>query len=281
MSLTRRSATASAVIALSATLFGLQSAHADQLDDVKKKGELVVGVLGTDEPNSFIDAKTREFVGYEVDLAKALAAKLGVKLKLKQLAVAARIPELQQGHVDLLAASLTHTKEREAVIDFSLTTFVTGQKVMVKKTSGITAVPQLAGKKVVTVKGGTQEPNIRKAVPQVDVVTFETGPQAFQALQQGKGLALVNDEVSLLDQFAKLGPLQPQYQILDQNLSVEPLAIGIKKGEAKLKAQVDGLLRELEKSGEAEKLFNKWYGPESKLKFPRRTFKIDSDKVEG
>lgn len=279
MSLTRRSATA--LIALSATLFGLQSAHADQLDDVKKKGELVVGVLGTDEPNSFIDAKTREFVGYEVDLAKALAAKLGVKLKLKQLAVAARIPELQQGHVDLLAASLTHTKEREAVIDFSLTTFVTGQKVMVKKASGITAVPQLAGKKVVTVKGGTQEPNIRKAVPNVDVVTFETGPQAFQALQQGKGLALVNDEVSLLDQFAKLGPLQAQYQILDQNLSIEPLAIGIKKGEAKLKAQVDGLLRELEKSGEAEKLFNKWYGPESKLKFPRRTFKIESDKVEG
>lgn len=281
MSLTRRSATASAVIALSATLFGLQSAHADQLDDVKKKGELVVGVLGTDEPNSFIDPKTREFVGYEVDLAKALAAKLGVKLKLKQLAVAARIPELQQGHVDLLAASLTHTKEREAVIDFSLTTFVTGQKVLVKKTSGITTVPQLAGKKVVTVKGGTQEPNIRKAVPNVDVVTFETGPQAFQALQQGKGLAFVNDEVSLLDQFAKLGAAQAQYQILDQNLSVEPLAIGIKKGETKLKAQVDGLLRELEKNGEAEKLFNKWYGPETKLKFPRRTFKIDSDKVEG
>ncbi len=279
MSTTRRHA--AALLALSAMLFSLQATHADQLDDVKKKGELVVGVLGTDEPNSFIDAKTREFVGYEVDLAKALAAKLGVKLKLKQLAVAARIPELQQGHVDLLAASLTHTKEREAVIDFSLTTFITGQKVMVKKASGITAVPQLAGKKVVTVKGGTQEPNIRKAVPNVDVVTFETGPQAFQALQQGKGLALVNDEVSLLDQFAKLGPLQAQYQILDQNLSVEPLAIGIKKGEAKLKAQVDGLLRELERSGEAEKLFNKWYGPESKLKFPRRTFKIDSDKVEG
>jgi len=281
MSLTRRTATASALLAVSASLFGVQVARADQLDDVKKKGEIVVGVLGTDEPNSFIDAKTREFVGYEVDLAKALAAKLGVKLRLKQLAVAARIPELQQGHVDLLAASLTHTKEREAVIEFSLTTFVTGQKVMVKKTSGITAVPQLAGKKVVTVKGGTQEPNIRKAVPNVDVVTFETGPQAFQALQQGKGLALVNDEVSLLDQFAKLGPLQAQYQILDQNLSVEPLAIGIKKGETRLKAQVDGLLRELEKSGEAERLFNKWYGPDTKLKFPRRTFKIDSDKVEG
>jgi len=258
-----------------------QAAHADQLDDIKKKGELVVGVLGTDEPNSFIDAKTREIIGYEVDLARAIAARLGVKLQIKQLAVAARIPELQQGHVDLLAASLTHNKEREAVIDFSLTTFVTGQKVLVKADSGIQNVAALAGKKVVTIKGGTQEPNIRKAVPNVDVVTFETGPQAFQALQQGKGVAFVNDEVSLLDQHAKLGADKAKYRILEQNISVEPLAIGIKKGEKRLKAEVDGALAGLEKSGEADKLFVKWYGPETRLKFPKRTFKIDSDKVES
>ena len=266
---------------IAAGLFAVQLAHADQLDDIKKKGELVVGVLGTDEPNSYIDPKTREIIGYEVDLARAIAAKIGVKLQIKQLAVAARIPELQQGHVDLLAASLTHNKEREAVIDFSLTTFVTGQKVLVKADSGIQNLAALTGKKVVTIKGGTQEPNIRKAVPQVDVVTFDTGPQAFQALQQGKGVAFVNDEVSLLDQHAKLGAAQKQYRILDQNISVEPLAIGIKKGEKRLKEQVDGALRDLEKAGEADKLFVKWYGPDTRLKFPKRTFKIDSDKVES
>lgn len=270
-----------ALTALGLSFFALHAAHADQLDDIKKKGELVVGVLGTDEPNSFIDAKTREIIGYEVDLARAIAAKLGVKLQIKQLAVAARIPELQQGHVDLLAASLTHNKEREAVIDFSLTTFVTGQKVLVKADSGIANLQQLTGKKVVTIKGGTQEPNIRKAVPQVDVVTFETGPQAFQALQQGKGVAFVNDEVSLLDQHAKLGAAKDKYRILDQNISVEPLAIGIRKGEKRLKSEVDGALAGLEKSGEADKLFQKWYGPETRLKFPKRTFKIDSDKVES
>jgi polar amino acid transport system substrate-binding protein len=106
-----------AVLALVVFVGG--TAHADQLADIKKKGELVVGVLGTDEPNSFIDPKTREIVGYDVDLAKAIAGKLGVKLTLKQLAVAARVPELEQGRVDLLAASLTHNKEREAKIDFS------------------------------------------------------------------------------------------------------------------------------------------------------------------
>lgn len=282
MSLSRRTVSITTLAAVSAALLGLSSpARADQLDEIKKKGELVVGVLGTDEPNSFIDPKSREIIGYEVDLAQVVAKKLGVRLKLKQLAVAARIPELQQGHVDVLAASLTHNKERESVIDFSLTTFVTGQKVLVKKNSGIQAVAELSGKKVVTVKGGTQEPNIRKAVGTVEVVTFETGPQAFQALQQGKGIAFVNDEVSLLDQFAKLGAAQAQYQILPQNISTEPLALGLKKGEARLKAQVDEALRELEKSGEAETLFFKWYGPNTRLKFPSRGFKIDSDKVES
>ena len=67
-------------------------AHADQVADIQKKGELVVGVLGTDEPNSFIDPKTRELVGYDVDLGKAVAQKIGVKPVFKQLTVAARIP---------------------------------------------------------------------------------------------------------------------------------------------------------------------------------------------
>lgn len=269
--------------ALTAGLIALTAlaAHADQLADIKKKGELVFGVLGTDEPNSFVDPKTRDFIGYEVDLARAIAAKIGVKPVFKQVAVAARIPELQQGGVDILAASLTHNKERESQVDFSLTHFVTGQKVLVKKSSGIKDVPELAGKKVVTVKGGTQEPNIRKAVPTADVVTFETTQQAFQALQQGKGIAFVNDEVSLLSDYAKLGNAKKDYLILPQNLSVEPLAFGIRKGETALKAAVDDTLRGLEKNGDAEKAFVKWYGPNSNLKFEKRTFKIDSDKIAG
>ncbi len=254
-------------------------ARADQLDDVRKKGELVVGVLGTDEPNSFIDPKTRDIVGYEVDIAAAIAKKIGVKMVLKQLAVAARIPELQQGRVDILAASLTHNVERESQVDFSLTTFVTGQLVMVRASSGITQLSQLAGKKVLTVKGGTQEPNIRKAVPGVEVVTFETALQAFLALQQGKGIAYVNDEISLLSNYAKLGAAKKDYTILAQSISVEPLALGLKKGEKGMKAAVDSALRELEASGEAEKMFMKWFGPTSKLQFEKRSFKINSDKL--
>ncbi|MBT3065596.1 transporter substrate-binding domain-containing protein [Rhodoferax sp. U11-2br] len=258
------------------------SANADQLADIKKKGEIVFGVLGIDEPNSFVDPKTREFIGYEIDLATDVAKALGVKPVFKQLAVAARIPELQQGHVDVLAASLTHNKERESQVDFALTHFVTGSKVLVKKSSGIKNVSELAGKKALTVKGGTQGPNLLKVVPTAEIVTFESTQQAFQALQQGKGTAYINDEVSLLADFAKLGDKSKDYQILPQNLNVEPLAFGIKKGETAVKAAVDDALRGLEKSGEANKVFLKWYGPDSKLKlFPKRDFKIDSDKIEG
>ncbi|MDR6857212.1 ABC transporter substrate-binding protein [Variovorax guangxiensis] len=271
---------AAAAFAAAALLAGT-TVHADQLDDIKKKGQLVVGVLGTDEPATFIDPKTREIIGYEVDLVNAIAKKIGVKPVLKQIAVAARIPELQQGHVDLVAAGLTHNKEREPQIDFSLTTFVTGQKAIVKKDSGITDVPQLAGKKVLTIRGGTQEPNIKKAVPGAEVVTFDTSQQAFQALQQGKGVGYVDDEAALLNSYAKLGPQKAQYVVLKQNLSTEALAIGIKKGESGLKKVVDDTLRELEKSGEAEKIFFKWYGPKTKSGFETRSFKIETDKIDS
>lgn len=263
------------------TLAFTQVAQADQLASIKAKGELVCGTLGTDEPNSFIDARSRELVGYEVDLCRAIAKSLGVKAVVKQLAVAARIPELQQGRVDILTASLTHNKEREALVDFSLSTFYTGQRVLVKKSSNITTVAGLAGKKVLTVKGGTQEPNIRKAVPGVDVVTFETAGQAYLGLQQGKGVGYVDDEVSLLNNYAKLGAAQKDYIVLPQNISQEVFAFGIHKGEKGLKTAVDNVLRGLEKSGEAEQLFFKWYGPTSNVKFQKRTFKIESDKIDA
>lgn len=254
-------------------------ALADQLADIRHKGTLVCGVLGTDEPSSFVDPQTRTIIGYDVDLCRVVARKIGVLAVLQQIAVAARIPELQQGRVDILAATLTHTKAREAVIDFSLTTLVTGQKAMVRRDSGITQLAQLAGKKVVTVKGGTQEANIRKAVPNIEVVTFETAPQALVALEQRKAAGFINDEISLLEAYGKLGAAQAEYVILPQSFSTEEIALGLRKDEPALKAIVDEALRELEASGEAQKLFFKWFGPGTRLDIRARGFKIDSDRI--
>src|SRR4051812_24963106 len=100
------------VVIASLTLAAAGLAQADQLADIKQKGTLVCGTLGIAEPFSFTNAQTREVQGYDVDFCKVLAKSLGVKLELKLVAVPARIQELQQGRVDVLAANLGYTPER-------------------------------------------------------------------------------------------------------------------------------------------------------------------------
>ena len=253
--------------------------HADQLADIKQKGEIVIGVRVA-EPNSFVDPKTGEMAGYEVDIAKAVAMALGVKHVFKPLASAARIPQLQQGNVDILAASLTHNRQREAQVDFSLTMLVTGQRVLIRTPSDVKDLPDLAGKKVLAVKGGTEEFNLRKLVPNVDIVNVDTIPQAVMALQHGEGLGYVADEGSLANDYAEFGGGRKDYAILPTNVSTEPLALGIRKGETGVKAAVDDTLRALEKSGEAEKIFLKWYGPGTKANLEKRSFKIKTDQID-
>ena len=90
---------------------------------------------------------------------------------------------------------------------------------------------------------------------------------------------LFRSEASIVNDFAKLGPARKDYVVLPTSISVEPLALGLRKNEPALKAVVDDTLRELESSGNAEKLFVKWYGPSTKLQFDKRSFKIDSDKI--
>lgn len=267
-----------ATVIAGAAMLG-SAVHADQLDDIKKKGELVVGVLGTDEPNSYVDPKTRELVGYEVDLGRAVAQKLGVKPVFKQITLAARIPELQQGHIDLLAASLTHNKEREAQIDFSVTTYVTSQQVMVKASSPVKDVPELAGKRVATAKGSSMEVNIRKAVPTVNVISFDTSPQALIAMQQGKAVAFVNEDMSLARALVEMGSQRKDYRLLPSTISTESIALGIKKGEAGFKKAVDDTLRELEANGKAQALYEQYFGSKSALKMGARRFKMESDQI--
>jgi len=268
------------VATLSALALTAAPASADQIADIKAKGELVCGVLGTDEPFSFVDPGSREIIGYDVDMCNAVAKSLGVKPVLKQISVAARLPELQQGHVDLLAASLTHNKERESQIDFSLSTFITGQKAMVRKDSGITTLAQLDGKKILTVKGSTMETNIAAKIKNATVVSFDNSPQALLALEQGKGVAYVNDETSLVSNLVKLGPAAKDYTLVPQYLSSEHLALGIRKGETGFRNQVNQVLAKMEADGDAQKLFDKWFGPNTKMKFPPRSFKISTDKID-
>jgi polar amino acid transport system substrate-binding protein len=248
---------------------------ADTLDAVKQKGVLVVGVKDSTPPFGYVDQKTRTIVGYDVDMVAAIAKKLGVKLEIKPVTSASRMPQLLEGNIDIIAATMTKTAERAKQIDFSYTYFLTGQKFLVKKGT-VKKLADLNGKKIGTSKGSTSEQNAKKALPDSTVLSFDDYPQAFLALQQGKVFAVTTDESILAGMLSK-APNKNQFEIPDITISDEPYGLGVKKGDAKLLDFINKTLVGMEKSGEAKKIFEKWFGPNSDLPL-KRTFKIEPDK---
>jgi polar amino acid transport system substrate-binding protein len=254
-------------------------AQADALSDVKAKGTLVCGTLGTSEPFSFQDPQTREVIGYEVDLCNAVAKDLGVKAEIKMIAVAARIPELAGGRVDLVAANLGWTPERAQQIDYSYQHYVSPQKVLIRRddAGSLKTNGDLAGKRVSAVSGSSSESGAKRLIPDVTTVTFKDPPTAFVALQQRKVSGFVGSELMLLKfkQDAENSPVK--LDIIEEPLFVEPWGIGMRKGEDALRAEVNKTLSKLEASGELQVIFDRWFGPDTK--FPtKRVFKTEEIK---
>lgn len=249
------------------------TASADQLADIKTKGMLTCGTLGTSEPFSFPDPQTREITGYDVDFCKAVAKSLGVKLDLKPIAVAARIPELQQGRVDVVIANLGWSPERAEQIAFSDQYFASEQKVAARKESGFTKLSDLAGKRISATKGSSSELAVRKALPTATTMTFQDPPSGFLAMQQGKVEGFALSELSLV-KFKQQSDATSPVVILEPSLVLEPWGIGMRKDEASMIKHVNSLLASMEKSGEALQIFNKWMGASTLYKM-QRGFKIE------
>src|SRR5206468_2003232 len=154
-------------------------------DDVKARGKAVVGVSDTTPPFSFRKAGETAIAGYDIDLVKGvikriLAGKdLRLALDLVAVSSAERIPLLQQDKLDFVATSMTRTREREREIDFSHIYFVTPHAVIVKKSSGITSVRQLAGRKASSASTSTAGGNLKEAVPEVSIVYVRDYSVAF------------------------------------------------------------------------------------------------------
>ena len=254
-------------------LLASHAVQADQLADIKQKGTLVCGTLGTAEPFSFPNPQTRETQGYDVDFCAAVAKSLGVKLELKLISVPARITELQQGRVDVLAANLGWTPERAEQIAFSDSYFVSNQKAAARRADGLKSPANLAGKRVAAAKGSTSEAGARKHIPNVTTVTFQDPPALFLALQQGKVDGIVLSELTLV-KWKKESEASNPIDILEPALFSEPWGIGLRKGEAGLVKHVNGLLESMEKSGEAGKIFDKWLGAGTPFNL-RREFRIE------
>ncbi len=249
------------------------AAQADQLADIRARGKLICGTLGTAEPFSFQHPQTRQIVGYDVDICQKVAESLGVALELKPIAVEARIPELIQGRVDILAANLGYTPERAQQIDFSFSYFVSQQKIMVTRDSGLTTLEQLAGKKVTALKGSSSEQGVRRLIPTAETVTFQDTSAAFLALVQDKVDAFCASELILVKLRQQAQATNPMV-VIEKSLFVEPWGLGFRRGETAFRNHVNGVLAGLETSGEIDRIFTKWLGEGTVFNI-RRDFKVE------
>jgi polar amino acid transport system substrate-binding protein len=257
------------------TLFCAFAAHADVLENIKKKGVLTAGVKDSLPPFGYIDEASREIVGYDIDFVKAVAKKIGVKVELKPVTSANRIPMLTEGNVDMLVATMTKNPERAKQVDFSYAYFMTGQKFITAK-GKVKSLKDLETAKIGTAKGSTSETNAKTALPKSNVLSFDDYPQAVLALTQGKVQAVTTDEAILAGLLVKM-PNHDKFEIPDIKISDEPYGIAIKKDEKSLVELVDKTLLEMEKNGEAGKIFEKWFGPKSQAPL-KRNFKISAEK---
>lgn len=256
-----------ALTAILVLALGIVPAFAGKLEDIKKNGVLKAGVKDSQVPFGFVDEKTSQIVGFEIDLVKALADRLGVKLELKPVTSATRIPMLTQGEVDIVAATMTHQKARESQIDFSITYFMTGQRLLVKKDGGVKSVQDLSGKKIGTAKGSTSEQNAKNANPQAIIISYETYPEAFLALKQGKVDAVSTDEAILVG--LKYSDDKPEgWDIVGDYISNEPYGFGVVENDSKFRDFVNLALMDMWEKGEYQKIYEKWFGKDTKNAIP-------------
>lgn len=236
------------------------------LDKVKDRGYMIAGTKEDCAPFGFRD-KSGDIVGFDVDICRYIADKLGVELKVVPVTSAIRITAVQDETIDISAATITHTKSRDNVIDFSITYFLDGQKFLVKKESGIKSYRDLAGKRICSVKATTSERKAREIQPQAKVIGFKSYRECFLALKNGVVDAFTTDSGILLG-FKASEPDPENYEIIGKFISKEPYGLGLLQNDSKWRDFVNNCLIEMWNNGEWLKIYNRWFGPGTKYEYP-------------
>lgn len=252
------------------------AAHADKLDDIKKAGVLRVAAFDGNPPFGYVDAATKKIVGLDIDYANELGKKLGVKVEIVPTNPANRIPLLSSNKVDLVFANFTITEDRAKVIDFSIPYFASGQQFLAKK-GVLKSADALKDLRVGTDKGTTMETTLREKYPDTKVVLYDDTPLGLAALRNGNIQAFSQDGSKLIAILSAL-PDKDKYEIPAFAISEEYEGVGVPKGETRLVSYLNDWLRDLEKTGTAQKIYDKWFGPQSKSPLPR-LFKIGDTKL--
>ena len=240
----------------SAAAFAFEGAQAQEntIAKIKARGKLLAGVKFDTPPFGFLDDKNQP-VGFDIDLMRKIAEHIGVPVELVSVTSPTRIPMLVSGNVDLVAASMTHTRERDKTIDFSITYYTGGQSLLVPSTSTINSLKDLDGKQVSVQQGTTLEKNIAAAAPKAKIVAFKDYNSAWLALGQGRVDALTGS-LNILQGFAKDNS---NVKIVGELFSIEPFGVGIRQGDSALRDEINFTLQDLWTSGAYAELYRKWF----------------------
>lgn len=229
----------------------------DTLTQIKKRGELIVGVKYDSKPFGFI--KDGKLQGYDIDIAHLMAKRiLGNEKLIKFVEVDAqnRISKLNSGEVDMVIATMSINPKRAEVVDFSLPYYYAGQAIMIRKGTAIKTVGDLNGRRVIIVLGTTGEKNIRFLAPEVILQGYKTYQDGFNAFLDRKAEAMTSDD-SILAGFVMD---HPEFMILPQRYSQDGYGIAFRKEPQShaLKSEVNIAIGELRRKGYLNFLKSKW-----------------------
>ncbi len=259
------SAVAVAVLALAPQLVS-----ADQLSDIKTRGTLVCGTLGTVPPLSFQDPNTRATVGYDIDVCNIVARALGVKSEVRIVSPAGRIAELSQGRLDVVTGTFSWTPERAKQVDFSHAYNATTTVIAVRADAGIANFDQLKGKRIASQSASTSAAAVKEKLPDASLVTFENVPQALLAFRQRRAEGVAFNKIILAKTVTEAKGTPDELVYLENPpLYIDKQGVGVKKGEPALLAAVNEALLQADKSGELTKAYDKWLGKDSEYKMAR------------
>jgi glutamate/aspartate transport system substrate-binding protein len=254
-----------------AALVAAGAVHAqagDTLKKIKDSGAVTMGVRESSGGLSYTlgDGK---YAGFHVELCQqvlgAVQKQLGLaKLDVKYQPVTSqnRIPLVQNGTVDIECGSTTNNATRQKDVSFAVTTYVEEVRIAVKANSGITSIAQLNGKNVATTTGTTSVQLLRKHERAANVdfkeVFGKDHADSFLLMESGRADAFVMDGQILAGNIAK-AKNPAEFKIVGEVLSVEPIAIMIRKDDPGFKKAVDDSITAMMKSGEIGKLYDKWF----------------------
>jgi glutamate/aspartate transport system substrate-binding protein len=238
------------------------------LDKIKSTGAVTMGVRESSIPMSYTTGDSR-FDGFHIEVCRMILndikAKLGMStLRINYQPVTAqnRMPLVQNGTVDIECGTTTNNTARQRDVSFANTLYVEEVRIAVKANSGINSISQLAGKKVATTTGTTSVQLLRKHEKATgvnfDEVFGKDHSDSFLLLESGRADAFVMDGSILAGNIAN-SRNPKDFKIVGEVLSVEPIAIMIRKDDPQFKADVNAAIAKIVANGSMPKLWDKWF----------------------